>query len=155
MMRAIAKASVEKSLYTWIVILFALFGGMFGYLNVGKLEDPIFTLKSALVITAYPGATAAQVAMEVSESIEAEIQQMGEIKTITSRNVPGVSIIEVEVGEQYDGEDLKQIWDDLRDRVDNARGLLPAGALPSVINDDFGDVFGPRIQLASATLPTI
>ncbi|AGI66738.1 RND/MFP-family efflux tansporter RND-component [Octadecabacter antarcticus 307] len=142
MMRAIAKASVEKSLYTWIVILFALFGGMFGYLNVGKLEDPIFTLKSALVITAYPGATAAQVAMEVSEPIEAEIQQMGEIKTITSRNVPGVSIIEVEVGEQYDGEDLKQIWDDLRDRVDNARGLLPAGALPSVINDDFGDVFG-------------
>lgn len=138
----IARFSIAYPIYTWIFILFSLFGGIFGYLSVGKLEDPTFTLKSALVITAYPGATAAEVATEISEVLEAEIQQMDEVKTVTSRNTQGVSVIEVEVEDQYDGSELPQVWDDLRDRVSDARGALPAGALPSVVNDDFGDVFG-------------
>jgi multidrug efflux pump subunit AcrB len=142
MIKTIARISVERPLYAWIVILFALIGGAFGYVNVGKLEDPLFTLKSALVVTPYPGATAAEVALEVSEPLESEIQQMGEVDHITSRNAPGVSVIEVEIGDTYDGGDLPQIWDDLRDRVENARPLMPAGALPSSVNDDFSDVFG-------------
>ncbi len=141
-MRQIARFSIERPLYTWLLILFALFGGAFGYLAVGKLEDPVFTLKEALVITAYPGATAAEVAAEISEPLEAEIQQMDEVKTITSRNVPGLSIIEVEMQDQYDADDLPQVWDDLRDRVADAQASLPGGALPSEINDDFGDVYG-------------
>ena len=93
-------------------------------------------------MTAYPGATASEVAVGVSEVLEAEIQQMDEVDTITSRNVPGVSVIEVEMKNIYDGSDLPQIWDDLRDRVDNVRGNLPPGTLPPTINDSFGDVFG-------------
>ena len=142
MMRAIARGSVERPIYTWLLILIALLGGAFGYVHVGKLEDPLFTLKSALVVTPYPGATAAEVALEVSEPLEAEIQQMGEVDTITSRNAPGVSVIEVEVADQYDGGDLPQIWDDLRDRVANARAALPAGARAPSVNDDFSDVYG-------------
>lgn len=138
----IARFSIEYPLYTWIFILFSLFGGIFGYLSVGKLEDPTFTLKSAIVITPYPGATAAEVATEISEVLEAEIQQMDEVKTVTSRNTQGVSVIEVEVEDKYDGTELPQVWDDLRDRVSDAQGLLPPGARPSQINDDFGDVFG-------------
>ncbi|MEM7497983.1 MAG: efflux RND transporter permease subunit [Pseudomonadota bacterium] len=141
-MRSIARLSITKPLYTWLIILFALFGGALGYLEVGKLEDPVFTLKSALVVTPYPGATAAEVAIEVSEVIESELQQMGEVDEITTRALPGVSIIEVEMGEQYDASELPQIWDDLRDRVEDARAGLPRGALPSTINDDFGDVYG-------------
>lgn len=142
MMRAIARVSVEQPIYTWLIILAALLGGAFGYVNVGKLEDPVFTLKSALVVTPYLGATAAEVALEVSEPLEAEIQQMGEVDTITSRNAPGVSIVEVEIADRYDGGDLPQIWDDLRDRVENARAALPAGARPPAVNDDFSDVYG-------------
>ncbi len=142
MMKVIARVSVTRPIYAWIAILFALVGGTFGYVNVGKLEDPIFTLKSALVITPYPGATAAEVAIEVSEPLESEIQQMGEVDHITSRNAPGISAIEVEIGDRFDGGDLPQIWDDLRDRVENARALLPDGALPSTVNDDFSDVYG-------------
>ena len=93
----IARFSIEYPIYTWLFMLFALFGGAFGYLSVGKLEDPTFTLKSALVITPYPGATASEVAAEISEVLEAEIQQMDEIKTVTSRNTFGSSVIEVEV----------------------------------------------------------
>lgn len=138
----IARLAIEKPLYTWILILFCLFGGAAGYLGVGKLEDPTFTLKSALVITPYPGATADEVAREVSEVLEAEIQQMGEVKIITSRNTPGLSVLTVETQDIYDGTELPQIWDDLRDRIDNARADLPAGALPPTINDAFGDVYG-------------
>ncbi|MEO1199305.1 MAG: efflux RND transporter permease subunit [Pseudomonadota bacterium] len=138
----IARLSIEKPLYTWLLILVCLFGGIAGYIGVGKLEDPTFTLKSALVITPYPGASASEVANEVSEVLEAEIQQMGEVDTILSRNVPGVSVIEVEMKDTFDGSELPQIWDDLRDRVDNARRSLPPGALPPSINDTFGDVFG-------------
>jgi multidrug efflux pump subunit AcrB len=138
----IARWSIERPIYTWLFIVFAIFGGVFGYLSVGKLEDPTFTLKSALVITPYPGATAAEVATEVSEVLEAEIQQMDEVKTVMSRNTPGVSTIEVEIEEQYDGTELPQVWDDLRDRVADAQGALPDAARPSQVNDDFGDVFG-------------
>lgn len=138
----IARFSIENPLYTWIFILFALFGGVFGYLSVGKLEDPSFTLKSAIVATAYPGASAAEVATEISEVLEAEIQQMDEVKTVTSRNTHGLSVIEVEMQDEYDGTELPQVWDDLRDRVSDAASSLPSGAYPSQVNDDFGDVFG-------------
>ncbi|MFG5383819.1 efflux RND transporter permease subunit [Yoonia sp. R2-816] len=138
----IARFSIEYPIYTWLFMAFALIGGAVGYLSVGKLEDPTFTLKSALVITPYPGATAAEVATEISEVLEAEIQQMDEIKTVTSRNTQGSSVIEVEVKDQFGGDELPQIWDDLRDRVEDARAALPNGALPSIVNDDFGDVFG-------------
>ena len=139
---SIARSSIERPLYTWIFILFCLLGGSAGYLSVGKLEDPLFTLKSALVITPYPGASAAEVSSEISEVLEAEIQQMDEVKTITSRNTPGVSVIEVEIRDSFDGDALPQVWDDLRDRVSDAAADLPAGAQPSIVNDDFGDVFG-------------
>ncbi|MEM8849373.1 MAG: efflux RND transporter permease subunit [Pseudomonadota bacterium] len=138
----IARTAIERPLYTWLFMLFCLLGGVFGYTFVGKLEDPTFTLKSALVITAYPGAAASDVATEVSEKLEAEIQRMDEVKTITSRNSPGLSVIEVEMRDQFDGGDLPQIWDDLRDRVADAQAALPEGAETSIVNDDFGDVFG-------------
>lgn len=138
----IARRSVEKPLYTWVLILFCLIGGLVGYATVGKLEDPTFTLKNALIVTPYPGATAGEVAAEVSEAIESEIQKMGEVDTITSSNRPGLSIVEVEMKDMYGGAELPQIWDDLRDRIDDVRGRLPAGAGPVTVNDSFGDVFG-------------
>ncbi|MEL6645564.1 MAG: efflux RND transporter permease subunit [Pseudomonadota bacterium] len=138
----IARLAIERPLYTWLLILFCLFGGAAGYLSVGKLEDPVFTLKSALVITPYPGATAAEVAIEVSEVLEAEIQQMDEIDFITSANTPGLSVIEVTIQDTYDGTELPQVWDDMRDRIADAVPALPEGALPPVVNDSFGDVFG-------------
>ncbi len=138
----IARLSIEKPLYTWLLMLFCIFGGTAGYLAVGKLEDPVFTLKSALVITPYPGATASEVSIEVSEVLESEIQNMDEVDTVTSRNTPGLSVIEVEIKDQYDGTELPQVWDDMRDRVADAQPDLPQGAMAPIINDNFGDVYG-------------
>ncbi len=138
----IARFAIQKPLYTWLLILFCLFGGAAGYLSVGKLEDPVFTLKSALIITAYPGATAAEVAIEVSEVLEAEVQQMDEVDYITSNNTPGLSVVEVTIRDTFDGTELPQVWDDLRDRVADAADSLPTGARPPIVNDSFGDVYG-------------
>lgn len=138
----IARLSIERPIYTWLLILFCLFGGGAGYLSVGKLEDPVFTLKTALVITPWPGATAEEVAIGVSEVIEGEIQKMDEIRWIASRNTPGLSVVTVEIKDTYGAAELPQVWDDLRDRVADAVPDLPPGALTPTVNDGFGDVFG-------------
>ncbi|SFD49248.1 Multidrug efflux pump subunit AcrB [Sulfitobacter brevis] len=138
----IARASIEKPILTWIVILGCLFGGLWGFSSLGRLEDPAFTIKQSVITTRYPGASAEQVAREVSEPLESAIQKMGEIKTITSVNQPGVSLIEVEVKSTFDGTELPNIWTKLRAKVRDAARDLPSGVGEPLVNDAFGDVFG-------------
>ena len=99
----IARASIDKPLYTWLIMLIALLGGIWGFTTLGRLEDPAFTIKQVVIATQYPGATAEQVALEVSEPLESAIQKMAEVKVITSINQPGSSLIEVEMQDIYDG----------------------------------------------------
>ena len=138
----IARASINRPLYTWIIMLTALLGGIWGFMNLGRLEDPSFTIKQAVVVTAYPGASAAQVAREVTEPLESEIQKMGEVKTITSINRPGSSLIEVEMHDTYDGTELPAVWTELRAKIRDAARGLPDGVMQPFVNDSFGDVFG-------------
>ena len=137
---SIARASIDRPLYTWIVILACLLGGIWGFLSLGRLEDPAFTIKTAVVVTQYPGASAEQVAREVSEPLESEIQTMSEVKEIRSMNQPGLSWITVDMKDQYDGTELPEIWTKLRNRANAAR--LPVGTTQPFVNDGFGDVFG-------------
>lgn len=136
----IARFSINRPIYTWIIILGCLLGGIWGFSSLGRLEDPAFTIKTAIVITQYPGATAEEVAREVSEPIESEIQKMGEVKEISTMNQPGLSWINVDMQDQYDGTELPAIWTKLRNRVGDAR--MPSGATTPFVNDAFGDVFG-------------
>ncbi len=138
----IARASIDRPIYTWLIILIALFGGIWGFSSLGRLEDPAFTIKNAVIYTEYPGATAEQVALEVSEPLESAIQQMGEVDVITSVNQPGQSLIEVEIKSTYDGNELPDIWTRLRAKVRDAARGLPSGVSAPYVNDGFGDVFG-------------
>lgn len=138
----IARASIDKSLLTWLLMLGCLLGGIWAFLTIGRLEDPAFTIKTAVVVTQYPGASADQVAREVTEPLESAIQQMAEIDHITSSNKPGISRITVEMESTYDGDELPEIWSKLRNRVNDAQSSLPEGAGTSIVNDSFGDVYG-------------
>ncbi|KXF91177.1 efflux RND transporter permease subunit [Phaeobacter inhibens] len=138
----IARGSINRPLYTWIIMLAALFGGIWGFLNLGRLEDPAFTIKQAVVITQYPGASAEQVALEVSEPLESAIQKMGEVKQITSMNQPGLSRIDVEMQDTFDGSELPALWTKLRSEIEDAARDLPEGVSTPFVNDGFGDVFG-------------
>ena len=136
----IARFSINRPLYTWIVMLICLLGGIWGFANLGRLEDPAFTIKTAIVVTQYPGASAEEVALEVTEPLESAIQKMGEIKDIESMNQPGLSWITVNMQDTFDGTELPAIWTKLRNRVAEAR--LPSGATVPFVNDSFGDVYG-------------
>ncbi|WP_375687270.1 efflux RND transporter permease subunit [Pseudooceanicola sp. LIPI14-2-Ac024] len=138
----IARRSIDSALITWLLILFCLGGGIWGYATMGRLEDPAFTLKQAVVTTQYPGASAAEVAREVSEPLETAIQQMAEVDEVTSSNKPGLSRISVTIDTTVNGKDLPQVWDKLRNRASDAAGDLPDGAMAPQVNDGFGDVYG-------------
>ena len=138
----IARTFIDQPLYTWLIIVGCLLGGIWGFSSLGRLEDPAFTIKTAVVITQYPGASAEQVALEVTEPLESAIQQMEELDYITSVNMPGLSRISVEIQSIYDGTELPAIWTDLRNKVANAARHLPSDAGEPQVNDGFGDVFG-------------
>ena len=138
----IARASIDRPLQTWLIILGCVLGGLWGFNSLGRLEDPAFTIKVASIATFYPGASAEQVATEVSEPLESAIQKMAEVDEITSINQPGVSIMRVEIKPTFDGTELPAVWTDLRARVRDASRNLPEGVQTPQVNDSFGDVFG-------------
>jgi len=128
---------------TTMVLAMVLFGaGIVAFNGLARLEDPEFTIKEALVITPYPGATASEVEQEVSDKIEQAVQQLGQLKEVESKSDRGLSTVTVRIKDKYDKAALPQVWDELRRKVGDVQGKLPPGAGPSFVNDDYGDVFG-------------
>ncbi len=138
----IAKASIKTPVNTWLLIIICFIGGLIALNDIGRLEDPAFTIKQAQVVTAFPGASAEQVEREVTEPIETAMQQMPQVLRVTSKSKPGVSEISVEMKSKYDGTELPQIWDELRKRMSDTQNTLPTGVRPIQVFDDFGDVYG-------------
>ena len=135
----------EYSLKNRVVVYFALMlvfvGGLYSYFNMGKLEDSVFTIKTALVITQYSGASPHEVEMEVSEIIERAAQDMDCIKEIFSSSYAGLSIVQINLEDKLRADEMPQVWDILRKKIKDTHENLPSGAEPIVV-DDFGDVYG-------------
>ncbi|MDP5208688.1 efflux RND transporter permease subunit [Microbulbifer sp. 2205BS26-8] len=138
----ISDVFIQRPVYSWLLILICLIGGLWALTDIGRLEDPAFTIKEARVFTLYPGASAQRVEEEVTEKLEVAIQQMGQLDKVTSTSSPGMSEIRVRIKDQYNSEELAQVWDELRRKVNDAQSELPNGAMRSVVNDDFGEVYG-------------
>jgi multidrug efflux pump subunit AcrB len=137
-----AALAIERKVVSWMFALFLLIGGTVAYFGLGQLEDPEFTLKKAMVITLYPGASPQQVEEEVTFPIENAIQQLPYVDYVTSISSPGKSQITVEMKSSYRKQDLRQIWDELRRKINDQASSMPSGVYPSKIMDDFGDVYG-------------
>ncbi|MDX2079625.1 MAG: efflux RND transporter permease subunit [Terrimicrobiaceae bacterium] len=138
----IAEASIRFRTVTLVLTALVVVLGIKSYFELPRLEDPEFTIKDALVITNYPGATAEEVADEVTDVIERAAQKLGQILRVTSRSERGRSTVTVTIRDQYGKDELPQVWDELRRKVSDAQHELPPGAGPSLVVDDFGDVFG-------------
>jgi multidrug efflux pump subunit AcrB len=139
----IAEYTLRKRTIAWVACLLLLVGGYISYQGLGRFEDPEFLIRQAVVITPYPGALPAQVADEVTDVIEEAVQQLQELKEVTSVSRLGSSLVKVEIDMRFArtrGE-LEQVWDKLRRKVADAQSRLPPGAGPSFVNDDFGDVY--------------
>ena len=134
--------AIEKKPITYFAVFLLVAGGIFSYFQLGQLEDPEFTVKTAAIITTYPGASAEQVELEVTDRIETKLQEMQEVKNIYSNSKAGLSIIKVDIKNEYWSDRLPQVWDIMRKKIRDMEGTLPPGAGKPQINDDFGFVFG-------------
>ena len=142
----IARASIERYRVIIFICFLTLIGGVMAYFEIGKLEDPSFTIKTAVVSAVYPGASAYEVEQEVTARLEDAIQAMGEIKHIRSRSTPGLAIIYVDIKDEYTSKELPQIWDKLRQKVNDEQVYMPSG-VTTIINNDFGEVYGQYYAL--------
>lgn len=125
-----------------LITAIIVFGGIFSFFSLGQLEDPAFSVKTALVLTQYPGATPEEVEQEVTDRLETAIHQMPQVKNIYSMSRDGLSYIRVDIKDRYWAKDLPQVWDELRRKIHDAAPLLPPGVETPRVVDDFGFVFG-------------
>ncbi|MEM6635334.1 MAG: efflux RND transporter permease subunit [Pseudomonadota bacterium] len=141
---SIAEFSIKNRLICWIVVVISMVGGLNAYQNMPRFEDPEFTIRTAQVITFYPGATPEEVANEISETLEDAIQDMKEVDEITSDSTSGRSIISVDIKfeDSPNKDDLDLIFTKLRNKVNDAAAELPPGASQPFVDDEYGDVFG-------------
>ena len=136
----------NRTLITVLTVV-SVYAGMKAFSGLPRLEDPEFTIKEALVVTNYPGASSYEDEEEVSDELELAIQKLGKIKKIESRNTPGKSTITVEMRSTVSSKALPQVWDELRRKVGDAQSNLPPGAGPSLVIDDYSDVYGVFLAL--------
>ncbi|PST97243.1 MFS transporter [Photobacterium iliopiscarium] len=142
MKQDIATYFIKNKVISWMLTLIFLVGGTVSFFGLGQLEDPAFTIKDAMVVTAYPGATPQQVEEEVTYPIEKAIQQLTYVDEVNSLSSRGLSQITVTMKNNYGPDDLPQIWDELRRKVNDISSNLPPGVAKPKVIDDFGDVFG-------------
>ncbi len=138
----LSKWALKNRLLVQFLVLVLLGGGILACYQMSKLEDPEIKVKLAMVVTTYPGASAHQVEMEVTDVLEKKIRTLGDVDNTESYSYNDLSIIQVELKSTISPDDVDQCWDRLRRKVNDAVGLLPAGANTPQMRDDFGSVYG-------------
>jgi multidrug efflux pump subunit AcrB len=135
--------SVNNNRVVFVAMAFVLVGGIVAYRQMGRLEDPEFTIKEALIITPYPGASADEVAQEVTNPIETAVQQLGQLERVESESTRGRSVVSAVIKDRYTKERIPQVWDELRRKISDVQVQLPPSVRGrSMVIDDFGDVYG-------------
>lgn len=143
----IAEYAIRNRTVSWMVLWVLALGGALAFWDLGRLEDPPFVVKDAMIVTAYPGATAEEVELELTYPLENAIRQLAEVSAIRSLSMAGVSQIKVEMDNERDLKKIDQLWDKLRRKIEDAQPTLPIGAHPPRLFDDYGDVYGITLML--------
>ncbi|WP_165156034.1 efflux RND transporter permease subunit [Parabacteroides sp. ZJ-118] len=138
----IPKYSLENQKIIYFFLAVVLIGGIYSFFKLPKKEDSPFVIKTAVLVTQYPGATPQEVEKLVTEPIEREIQAMSDVFQIKSESYFGMSKITIELQPTLSPDYMPVKWDELRRKVANIQPRLPSGASSISVNDDFGDVFG-------------
>ena len=138
----LAKIAIEKKAVTYFTVILILVAGVASYFQLGQLEDPNFTVKTALVMTQYPGASPKEVELEVTDRIETAVQKLPQLRFLTSYSHAGLSIVKVEIKQEYWADRLPQVWDEMRSKIRDIRATLPPGTSTPQVFDDFSFVYG-------------
>jgi multidrug efflux pump subunit AcrB len=131
----------HRSLVWYFMIVFALLGG-FSYVNLGREEDPAFSIKTMLVVTQWPGATAEEMAKQVTDRIEKKLEELDSLDYTKSQTTAGNSVVYVNLKDTTKARDVPQMWLRVRNMMNDIKADFPDGVRGPSFNDDFGDVFG-------------
>jgi len=137
---SITQLAIEKNRVTAVALLVVAAAGISSFFGLPQSEDPGFLIRVAVVQTMFPGASPERVEQLVTDKLEKVIQEIPELDFVGSQSKTGVSIINVNIREEI--TDMRPIWDNLRRKIDDARGDLPDDVIGPFVNDEFGDVFG-------------
>ena len=141
----LTRAAIEKNRVTIAVLVVILLSGIMSFFNMERAEDPGFIIRIAVVVTYFPGASPTRVEQLVTDKIEKAVQQMPELKFVSSESKNGISIVYVTIRGEY--REMRPIWDSLRRKVTDVSRELPEGVIGPFVNDEFGDVFGTIVGI--------
>jgi multidrug efflux pump subunit AcrB len=133
---------IHRPTLFWSLMVGILLAGIYSYIKMPKLEDPTVSVKQAMVITQYPGASAHEVELKVTSVIEQQLRTMPDVSEIQSQSTPGMSSITVEIDFDVMPEEMQQRWDLLRRKVNDIAMQLPQDCNKPIVVDDVSEVYG-------------
>ena len=145
----ISRWALEHSALTRYLLIVLLVLGAAAYFQLGQDEDPPFTFRAMAIRVFWPGATAQQVAEQVTDKLEKTLQEVPYSDKIRSYSKPGEALIIFQVKDSSPPKEMPQIWYTVRKKIGDIRGTLPAGVQGPFFNDEFGDVYGSIYVLSA------
>jgi multidrug efflux pump len=123
--------------------------GAYSYFNLGRAEDPSFTIKTMVVNVAWPGATATEMQAQVADVIEKKLQELPYLDRVETYSQPGVCFVQIFLIDRTPPAMVKELWYQVRKRVGDIKGDLPAGVIGPYFNDEYGDVYSAIYMLSA------
>ena len=141
----LTRFAITNNRVTVMILVAVLVGGYSAFLSMEQAMDPGFTIRTAQIITRFPGANPDRVEALVTDQLEKAIQEIPELDFVSSTSKTGVSIVSVNIRGEF--TEVRPIWDNVRRKVDEAARSLPEGTLAPQVNDEFGDVYGTIVAI--------
>ncbi|HSW26370.1 MAG TPA: efflux RND transporter permease subunit, partial [Burkholderiaceae bacterium] len=145
----ISSWALEHPALTRYLLIVLMVLGFVSYFQLGQDEDPPFTFRAMVVQAFWPGASAQQMAEQVTDRIEKTLQEAPHADIIRSYTKPGESLTILQLKDSAPPKEVANTWYQVRKRVGDMRNTLPQGVIGPVFNDDFGDVFGSIFALSA------
>ena len=144
----LTKFSIEKNRITYMALATIMLLGVFLYQSLPRDSMPPITIRVASIVSQFPGAGPKRVEELVTDKVEKVVQEIPELKEMTSTSRTGISIISVTLKDAVTPEELQSVWDRLRRKLNVIQGL-PANVTPNLEDDGIGDVYGIVLGLTS------
>src|SRR5215831_1552505 len=141
-------AITHRALVLFTILMLGV-AGTYSYFNLGRAEDPSFTIKVMVLNVAWPGATAGEMQTQVADKIEKKLQELPYLDRVETYSMPGLSFVQVFLTDTTPPAKVKDLWYQVRKKVGDIRGDLPAGIIGPNLNDEYGDVYAAIYMLSA------
>lgn len=142
----LAAFSINRNRITFTVLTTIVIMGLVMYQSLSRDSMPPYTVRVASVVSSFPGSSPERVEQLVTDKVEKVVQELPELKKVTSTSRSGLSVVSVELKDEVKPKDLQSVWDRLRRKLNQIEGL-PSGVQPNLNDDGIGEVFGIAVGL--------